>query len=155
MNAIAIALHLLATVVWVGGMFFAYMALRPAAATILQAPERLTLWVHTFKRFFPWVWVSVVLLPASGYWMVFDVFNGLATAPKSVNIMQGLGIVMILIYLHVYFAPYRRLCNAVEHADWDAGGKQLAMIRKLIAVNLIIGLIVVAIAGAGRYGLLA
>ena len=42
--AIAIALHLLAAVIWVGGMFFAYMALRPAAASLLEPPLRLPLW---------------------------------------------------------------------------------------------------------------
>ena len=153
MNAIAIVLHLLSAVIWVGGMFFAYMILRPAAASALQPPERLTLWVQTFRRFFPWVWISIVLLPATGYWLVFDVYNGLSSAPKSVNIMQGLGIVMILLYLHVYFAPFRRLCKAVDQADWAAGGKHLATIRMLVAINLSLGLIVIAIASAGRYGL--
>ncbi|HED15978.1 MAG TPA: hypothetical protein ENI64_04045 [Gammaproteobacteria bacterium] len=155
MNAIAIVLHLLSAVIWVGGMFFAYMILRPAAASALQPPERLTTWVQTFKRFFPWVWISVVLLPVTGYWLVFDVFHGLSTAPKSVNIMQGLGIVMILLYLHVYFSPFRRLCKAVDQADWVAGGKQLAIIRKLVAINMSLGLIVIAIASAGRYVLLS
>jgi len=155
MNAIAIVLHLLSAVIWVGGMFFAYMILRPSSASALQSPERLTLWVHTLKRFFPWVWVSVVLLPISGYWLVFDVYNGLASAPKTVNIMQGLGILMILLYLHVYFAPFRRLRKAVKLADWDAGCKHLASIRKLVAINMCLGLIVIAIAGAGRYGLLS
>ena len=154
MNAIAIVLHLLSAVIWVGGMFFAYIILRPAAASALQPPERLTLWVQTFKRFFPWVWISIILLPATGYWLVFDVYNGLSSAPKSVNIMQGLGIVMILLYLHVYFAPFQRLCKAVDHADWAAGGKHLATIRMLVAINMSLGLIVIAIAGAGRYGLL-
>src|SRR5690606_5692971 len=58
-------LHLLAAVVWVGGMFFAYMALRPAAATVLPPPQRLPLWTQTFRRFFPWVWITVVLLPVT------------------------------------------------------------------------------------------
>ena len=31
------ALHLLAAVVWVGGMFFAWMILRPAAVSALDA----------------------------------------------------------------------------------------------------------------------
>jgi len=129
MNAIAIVLHLLSAVIWVGGMFFAYMVLRPAAASALQPPERLTMWVQTFKRFFPWVWICVVLLPATGYWLVFEVYDGLSSAPKYVNIMQGLGIVMILLYLHVYFAPFRRLCKAVDQAEsgrlgcrWQAAG---------------------------------
>ena len=54
---LAITLHLLAAVIWVGGMFFAYMALRPATGS-LEPSIRLTLWSQTLKRFFPWVWIS-------------------------------------------------------------------------------------------------
>jgi len=42
--ALPYALHVLAAVVWVGGMFFAWMVLRPAAVSALQPPERLMLW---------------------------------------------------------------------------------------------------------------
>ncbi len=50
---IAISLHLLASVIWVGGMFFAFMFLRPAAANLLEAEQRFPLWANVFKRFFP------------------------------------------------------------------------------------------------------
>ncbi len=49
------ALHVLAAVLWVGGMFFAWMVLRPAAVAVLQAPERLRLWAEVFRRFVQWV----------------------------------------------------------------------------------------------------
>ena len=150
-NSIILALHLLSAVIWVGGMFFAYMALRPVAASQLEPPIRLRLWVGVFARFFPWVWIAVVLLLATGYWMLFGLFGGMAGAPLYVHIMNGVGIIMILIYLHVYFAPFRRLRQAVVIEDWSAGGAKLAQIRMLIGVNLILGLIVIAIAGGGRY----
>ena len=35
--------HILGVTVWVGGMFFAYMALRPASVELLETPERLIL----------------------------------------------------------------------------------------------------------------
>ncbi|MHB8453514.1 MAG: CopD family protein [Acidiferrobacterales bacterium] len=147
--SVALALHLLAAVIWVGGMFFAYMALRPAAAS-MEPPQRLPLWSRTFARFFPWVWAAVILLPSTGYWMMFHVFGGPAHAGMSINIMQVLGIVMILIYLHVFFAPYRRLNKAVAAGDFATAGKQLAQIRWLIAINLIIGLVTIVAAGAGH-----
>ncbi len=50
--ALLYALHVLAATVWVGGMFFAWMVLRPAAVAMLQAPERLRLWTDVFRRFF-------------------------------------------------------------------------------------------------------
>ena len=149
--SVAITLHLLAVVIWVGGMFFAYMALRPVAATVLEPPLRLTLWSQTFARFFPWVWGAVILLPLTGYWMILNVFGGFSGLALYIHIMQGLGILMTLIFLHVYFAPYPRLKRAVAAGDFPTAGKQLATIRVLIGTNLIIGLVLIVIASGGRY----
>lgn len=149
--SVSIALHVLAAVIWVGGMFFAYMALRPAAATVLEPPARLQLWVGVFKLFFFWVWLSVISTLATGYWMLFNVFGGFANAGLHIHIMHGAGLLMVLIYLHVFFAPYRRLRHAVVVQDFPEGGKQLAQIRKLIALNLSIGLLVVIVGSGGRY----
>lgn len=151
LRAISSLLHDLSAVIWVGGMFFAYMALRPAAAQQLEPPQRLTLWVGVFGKFFPFVWASVILLPLTGFGMMFENWNGFATAPLYIHIMYGLGIVMILIYMHVFFAPYKRLKQAVAIQDWPAGGKQLNQIRVLIRINLSLGLIVVAVAASGLY----
>ena len=148
---IAITLHLLAVVVWVGGMFFAYMALRPAAAALLEPPLRLPLWSATFARFFPWVWAAVILLPASGYWMILNVFGGFGNLALYIHIMQAVGILMTLIFLHVYFAPYPRLRKAVAARDYAAAGKQLAIIRKLIGLNLLLGMALIVVASSGRY----
>ena len=149
--SIAITLHLLAVVVWVGGMFFAYMALRPVAATLLEPSLRLPLWSQTFARFFPWVWAAVILLPLTGYWMILYVFGGFSGLALYIHIMQAVGIVMILIFLHVYFAPYQRLRKAALAGNFTAAGKQLATIRKLIGLNLILGLVLIVVASSGRY----
>lgn len=148
---IAITLHLLAVVIWVGGMFFAYMALRPVAAALLEPPLRLPLWSQTFARFFPWVWAAVILLPATGYWMILNVLGGFSDLALYIHIMQVVGIVMILIFLHVYFAPYQRLRKAILAGNFTAAGKQLATIRKLIGLNLILGLALIVVASSGRY----
>jgi uncharacterized membrane protein len=87
----------------------------------------------------------------TGYWMLFGVFGGFGNAGMHIHLMHGAGIVMVLIYLHVFFAPYRRLRHAVIVQDFAEGGNQLAQIRKLIALNLSLGLIVVVIASGGRY----
>ena len=124
----AIALHILAAVIWVGGMFFAYMALRPVAASLLEPPLRLPLWSQTFARFFPWVWTAVVALPLTGYWMILVPFEGFANAGGHIHLMQAPGWAMIAIFLHAYFAPYRRLRQAVAAQNWPEGAKQLALI---------------------------
>lgn len=148
---LALALHVLAAVIWVGGMFFAYVCLRPVAANLLDPPLRLPLWVHVFGRFFPFVWLSVLTLPLSGYWMIFTLYGGMAGTPLYIHLMNGIGSVMILIYLHVFFAPYRRLKQAVTEQNWPAGGKSLSQIRVLIGINMTLGLVVVLIAAGGRF----
>lgn len=150
-HAVIISLHLLAAIIWIGGMFFAYLALRPAAAQTLEAPQRLSLWAATFARFFPWVWAAAILLLGTGYHMLFGVFGGFAGAGVHIHIMHGLGWLMVLIFAHVYFAPYRRLRRAVASADWAQGGKSLNQIRVLIAVNLLIGLAIAVVGSGGRY----
>jgi len=107
--SVSIALHLLSAILWIGGMMFAHMMLRPAAAQVLEPPLRLKLWVQVFKRFFLWVWIAVITLLASGYWMVFGFFGGFDKVGSHVHIMHGLGIVMVLLFLFVYFVPYRKL----------------------------------------------
>jgi len=144
-------LHVISAVIWVGGMFFAYNFLRPAAGDLLEPPLRLTLWLGVFKRFFPFVWISVILLPLTGYLMMFSVWGSFDIAPLYVHIMNGLGIVMILIYMHVFFAPFKRLKLAVAEQRWPDGGKALAQIRVLVGINTVIGVLVVAVASAGRY----
>lgn len=149
--ALAIALHVLSATIWVGGMFFAYVALRPAASATLQEPSlRLSLWAAAFQRFFPWVWVAVVVLLGSGYFMVFTAFGGFAHLPWYVDTMQGIGWLMMLLYAHVYFAPYRRLLRGVTTGEWLGAGRALAQIRRIVGVNLALGLLLIAIATGGR-----
>ncbi|MGD8615983.1 MAG: CopD family protein [Gammaproteobacteria bacterium] len=149
--AIAIALHALSAVIWVGGMFFAFQVLRPVAAGLFEPPQRLRLWVRVFSRFFPWVWLFVILLPATGYWMVFVLFGGMTNLGLHIHIMQVLGWVMILLYSHLYFAPFRRLRESVITENWVEAAKQLDQIRRIVGINLGLGLIVVAAGAGGRY----
>jgi len=143
----ATLLHVLGIVVWVGGMFFAFMALRPVAASVLEPPQRLTLWAGVFDKFFPWVWLSVALILVSGLYMLMLLG---AAAPHYALTMLVLGVVMMLIFAHVFFGPTKKLKRAVAAQDWKAGGAALGLIRKLIGINLIIGLVTIAVVFAGR-----
>jgi len=147
---VALILHSLAAVVWVGGMFFAHQALRPAAV-VLEPGPRLMLWARVLGRFFAWVIGAVVLLLVSGFAMVFDVFGGFGGLGLYIQLMMGIGIVMMLLFFHLYFAPWRRFQAAVGRQDWAEGGRQLGQIRSIVTLNLILGLIVVGIGASGRY----
>jgi uncharacterized membrane protein len=138
--------HILGFTVWVGGMFFAYMTLRPVAASRLEPQQRLPLWQGVFEKFFSWVWVAVLLILASGLYMMAQ----MGRPPMYVSIMFILGIIMMLMFAHVFFAPYKRLTRAVTAQDWQAGGAALGQIRMLVGINLILGLVTVAVGSLGR-----
>ncbi len=146
----ALIVHILAAVVWVGGMFFAHQVLRPAAA-MLDPGSRLQLWSDVLGRFFAWVIAAIILLLVSGYALVFGVYGGFRSIGLYIQMMQGLAIVMILLFFHLYFASWRRFRIAVARKNWAEGGRQLAQIRTIVTINLVLGLIVVAIGGSGRY----
>jgi uncharacterized membrane protein len=147
---IAITLHVLSVVIWVGGMFFAYMALRPALADH-DVLSRARIWSEVFRRFFPWVWASILILLASGFYMILVNLGGFAQTPIFVHVMMGLGILMMLLFAHVFFAPYRRLRRAAAAADEAGAKKSMNQIRKLIAVNLTLGMIVIVVAMTGTF----
>jgi uncharacterized membrane protein len=147
---IGLIVHVLGAVIWVGGMFFAYVVLRPATGT-LDPHVRLDLWGEAFRRFFPWVWASVVALPVSGYGMIFLGLGGFAGAGVHVHVMQAIGWLMIALFLHLYFAPWPRLRRALATGDDQAAARQLAQIRRIVAINLALGLLTTAVGASGRY----
>lgn len=145
--SIAVSLHVIFAVIWVGGMFLAYVCVRPAMVEVLEPPQRLKLWTGIFRRFFPWVWAAVIVLFATGFYMI----GKMGAIPIFVHVMALLGVVMTLIFVHIWFAPFRRLKRAVAAEDWKAGGAALNQIRILVATNLALGLLNVAVAMLGRW----
>ena len=145
-----IASHILAAVVWVGGMFLAYVVLRPSAGP-LEAETRLALWQRVFRGFFPWVWASIVVLLASGYAMIFLYFGGFAGAGLHIHLMQGIGIVMMLLFGHLFFGPWRRFSHAMEARDFAQAGSRLNQIRLIVAINLTLGLLTIIVGASGRF----
>ena len=148
--SVSLILHTLSAVVWVGGMFFAHQVLRPAAA-VLEPGPRLMLWSRVLGRFFAWVFAAIVLLLLTGYAMVFGVYAGFGDVGLHIHLLQGIGILMMLLFFHLYFAPWRRFRTAVARQDWAEGGRRLGQIRTIVTINLVLGVIVVAIGSSGRY----
>jgi uncharacterized membrane protein len=144
--SIALILHEWSVIVWVGGMFFALIVLRPASGP-LDPPARLALWRRVFAGFFPWVFAAVVLLLVTGLTLFL---GGYAVGPH-VHAMMGIGILMMLIFLHLYFAPWKRFRLALDAGDIAGAAAQLNQIRILVTVNLILGLLTAAIGAGGRF----
>lgn len=142
------ALHVLASVVWVGGMFFAHMALRPALMAE-EPPQRLAIWARVLPRFFAWVWMSVIVLPTTGYALVYTRFDSFPAAGPSIEIMLGIGWLMVALFVYLFFKPYRAFQDAVATERWPVAGQNLAIIRRIVTTNLVLGLIVIIVAVSG------
>lgn len=147
-NALVYVLHLLCAVIWVGGMFFAWMILRPAAVDMLQAPARLGLWNDVLPRFFRWVWLAVLVLPITGFGMLHLRQQGIETAPQYIQVMIGLYLVMLSLFLRIQLLLLPGLKQAVASEDWPQGGAVLGKIRRLVGINLLIGMLLVSLAGS-------
>lgn len=139
-------LHVLSDIVWIGGMFLAYLCVRPAAAEVLEPAQRLRLWTGIFQRFFPWVWACVTLLLLTGFAMM----GQLGRVPAYVMAMMLIGLVMTAIFVYIAFVPFARLKTAVGAQDWKSGGAALNRIRVLVGTNLALGLLNVAVAMLGK-----
>lgn len=149
--ALAIVLHMLSAVIWVGGMFFAYMALRPVTGTLLEPPLRLKLWSQVFARFFPWVWLAILLLFGTGFWMILVFFGGMGAVGVHVHLMLAIALIMAGLFIYINIGPFKRLRTGVAAENWAEGGQNLNQIRQIVGLNLVLGLITIAIASAGRY----
>jgi uncharacterized membrane protein len=129
--------HLAAGIVWLGGMALVILALRPVAIAQMAPPERLSLMCAVLSRFFTMVWVSIALILATGFWMLS--MADMKLAPTGWHAMSGLGLLMCLIFAHIWFAPFRRLKAAVAISDWPAAGKALGQIHPLVLTNFVLG----------------
>ncbi len=142
LNQFLLFLHIACVIIWVGGMFFAYFCLRPAAALVLEPPQRLPLWAATFQSFFRITAVAVVVLLLSGFAMFLQV--GFQHAPLGWHLMMTLGLLMAGIFGHVYAVLYPRLRRHCAAAEWPAAAVALNGIRRMVAINLLLALCTVA-----------
>jgi len=148
-TSLLLFVHLIAVTFWVGGMAVMHFAVRPAAVATLEPPQRLPFMAGALSRFFVGVSIAVAAALASGLALVMAA-GGFARVHWSVHGMFTVGLVMMALFLHIRFAPYARLRRAVAAREWPVAAAQLGSIRKLVAVNLLLGVGVYALAVVGR-----
>ena len=148
--SLALTLHILAAIIWIGGMFFAHVVLRPSAGA-LDLPTRLALWSRVLRSFFMWVWLSIAALLVSGFAMVVIGYGGFAVLPVNITLMMTVGVVMAAIFIYIYGVPWQRFRRGVAAADWPSAEQNIRNIRRLVGLNLLLGLATVVLAAAGAY----
>lgn len=149
--AAAIGLHTLAAVIWVGGMFYAHMVLRPSVVDMATS-LRLALWSHLLPRFFAWTAASIVVLLVTGYGVLLTGYRGGITGGNlHIDLMQIIGAVMIVLYLYMLAIPYTLFRRALAINDLGAAAVQQGHIRAVVVVNLLLGLFTTFIGASGTF----
>jgi uncharacterized membrane protein len=157
--AVMLFLHVLAATVWVGGMFVMHFAVRPVAAAQLPPSQRLPLLADILRRFFDWVAIAVVTVLATGVVMIFGIGaaaggsafgEGIRLAHVSVHLMAAVGVIMSLIFAFVRAVPFVRLRGALAAGQLPVAARHLDLIRRLVATNLALGAVTIAVATLGR-----
>lgn len=135
-------LHLAAAIVWLGGMAFMLLALRPSLPVLQTPAQRLPLLAAVLRRFFALVWAAIAILLLSGVYMFGHA--GAQAAPIGWHLMTGIGLLMFVIFGHIYFALYRPIQRAVAAADWPAAGRRAELTAKLVLLNFVLGWLAIA-----------
>ena len=137
--------HLIAGTVWLGGMTFMLFALRPAALATLEAQSRAQLMGQVWRRFFALVLAAIVVLFATGTHLYTQTFRAarLATGEGSVplgwNVMLVLGLSMMLIFGHIYFAGFKKYTRAIAAGEWPLAAKAAGLIHTMTVINFSLG----------------
>jgi uncharacterized membrane protein len=140
---VVLAVHALCATIWVGGMFFALLVLRPSLVA-LEPAQRMALHALVFKRFFLVIWHAMPLQLISGYALLFGVYGGFSGAGPHIHVMHLAGLIMSGVFVVIFFGPWRHFRN-----DPAARPAAVEMIRKLTTVNLVLGLATIAVATIG------
>ena len=137
-----LAVHVLCAVVWVGGMFFAYVVLRPSMS-VLEPIQRIALHTQIYRRFFLVVWHAMPLILLSGFVVLFGFYGGMEFVGWNVHLMMLLGLIMSAVFLLIFFGPYARFRRTT---DRTVAAASIDRIRKLIGINLVLGIVTVVVA---------
>jgi uncharacterized membrane protein len=138
-------LHLISGIVWMGGMTFMLFALRPAAMACMEPQPRAVLMGQVWQRFYAWVLIAIVVLFTTGTHLYTATFRaakaatGAGSVPLGWNVMLVLGISMMLVFGHIYFAGFKKYKRGIATADWALAAKAGGLIHKMTLVNFALG----------------
>jgi len=143
-------IHVLATIIWLGGLFLLSVVFAPSARRLDQAPA-LFMWHNVLSRFFILAWICMALILVTGIALVFLAFGGFSGVPIIHRVNSAIGIPAIILYGYLYFVPWRRFRRAMWNNDLNAAEKSLGQARLLMAIIVSLGLVASVVSVAARY----
>lgn len=135
-----LAIHLLGMAIWVGGSAITLLVLRPSL-NLLDQTQRSSVLMQSLKRFFRLLQSVVPTVLVTGWAMEIFREGGFAHADWHINAMQGLGLVMTLLFAWTYFGPFRKVQRAIRPKP-----EMFEKIRSLLTLTLVLGIVVVVVA---------
>lgn len=123
-------LHIFFATVWIGGMVYSLFFLRPALNTLSQESQRKELLKRVFGRFFPAVWLSIVVLFFTGM-ALWHGYRRDFTQNPLFHLKLFIFAIMVLIFSYIYLFLYRK--------------ENFKNIPTLIGVNLLLGIFILLI----------
>lgn len=148
---IAFPIHVIAVIVWLGGLFLLAVMLGPTAREVDSAASA-SLWHRLLSRFFVWGSISLAIAVASGIAIVqlrFDGFSGIPAVHRW-NMIVGLPAIALFSYAQI--GPWRACRRAIAEGDWIAVEHSGSRIRTLFGIVVTLGLVASAASAAGRFG---
>jgi uncharacterized membrane protein len=142
-------IHILAAIAWIGGMIFMHVALRPAAAQVLPPPQRLALVSATLERFFKHVQGAVGASLVSGVMLMTPAVQQ-GVAPLGWWLMAAVGLLMAAVFGFIALRLYPPLRERVKQEQWPQAGQALERLRRVVLVNMVLGLVALAAAVSTR-----
>lgn len=146
----ALALHTLAATLWIGGLFFALVVLRPVLSA-MEAKERRAMWGRVLPGAFATAWIMVVVLFVTGYGVLYFGYEGLASAGAHVRIMEWVGNFMFLLFGWMYFRPFKSFMRALADKNEERQALEMIRLKNANSLLLALGLIVTALGATGYF----
>lgn len=143
-------LHIVATIVLLGGLFFGSVVFRPIASD-LDIETASSLWERMLSRFFAWGWISLLLILATGIGMVFLKFGGFSGVPMIHRGNMVIGIPAIVLFGYLFFGPWQQYRRTMSRRDWNAAEKDIRRVRVVMGIILVLGLVASVVSAVGRY----
>jgi len=123
-------LHLFFAIVWVGGMVYSLLFLRPSLREIAQEEQRGKFLKQVFSKFFLAVWLSIIVLFLTGMGL-WHGYRKDFSDNSLFHVKLFLFGLMVIIFTYIYFFLFRR--NKLSH------------IPNLIGVNLLLSILILLI----------
>ncbi|MFC2026306.1 CopD family protein [Chloroflexota bacterium] len=162
--AIAFWLHMLATVVWIGGIVTLGIIFLPSAYRILKSKEYAALLGEVQKRLDPISWFSLIVLVGTGMFQMsanphYGGFLAINNNWTTVMLLKHLVfLVMTIISIYITWMLLPKMSRAAlrrahetnsrtESSSEDTPEKQLLILQRL---NLVLGVLVLGLTAVAR-----